>query len=281
MEIIGGLVAFRGINRHGPFDDRGQPLGDFGIALAERGQLGVVHRPRQPVFGDDAAQRGVQGRAERVNVGARIGARRAVLFGRGIAGRHGARPGGGGLAALHHLGEAEVHQEDVAVGGDLDVAGFQVAMQDGRLARVQVVERVAHGRADQDRLVLADRAGALHALAQVFAFDVVHHQVLALVADHKMVGNARQVGMPQVRQDDRLEAELARVLIGGEEVFLERDFHAQVLIHGAINRSHAALAEDLDNAIAFVQQCAAFKCHEAYALSVAIISDQPIPVGVI
>ena len=41
-------------------------------------------------------------------------------------------------------------------------------MQNGRLARVQVTQCIAHGRADEDGILFADVAEALHALTQVF-----------------------------------------------------------------------------------------------------------------
>ena len=100
---------------------------------------------------------------------------------------------------------------------------------------------------------------ALHALAQVFPLDVIHDQVLALLADDKVVRDARQVGVAQVGQDDRFQAELACVFIRGEKVFLDRHVHAQVLIHGAVNGPHAALAEDVNDPVTFVEQGTAFE----------------------
>ena len=72
--------------------------------------------------------------------------------------------------------------------------------------------------------------------------------------------------MAQTRQDGRFQAELARILIRGEEVLFERNFHSQVLVNGAINRRHPTLPQDLDNAIAFIQQRAAFHCHDGYII---------------
>ena len=49
------------------------------------------------------------------------------------------------------------------------------------------------------------------------------------------------------------EAELAGVLVGGKQVFLDRHIHAQVFIDGSIHGPHAALSEYFDNSISFVQ----------------------------
>ena len=107
---------------------------------------------------------------------------------------------------------------------------------------------------DQNGFFFRNGTGAFHALAQVFPINKIHDQVLALLTDDKVIGHAWQVGMTQVGEDDRFQPELTGVLIGGEQVFLHRHIHAQILIHGAVNRSHAALAENFDDPVTFVQQ---------------------------
>ena len=76
-----------------------------------------------------------------------------------------------------------------------------------------------------------------------------------------MIRDARQVGVAQVRQDYRFQPELAGVFVRSEKIFLEGDIHAEIFVHGAVNGPHAALAQDLDNAIAFMQKCSAFESH--------------------
>ncbi len=102
------------------------------------------------------------------------------------------------------------------VGRDLDIARLEIPVQNRRLAGVQICQCIADRGTDQDRFVFGDVAHALHALPQILALDIVHHQILPLVANHKMIGHARQIGMAQICKDDRLEAELARVFVGGE-----------------------------------------------------------------
>ena len=175
--------------------------------------------------------------------------------------RHGARTGGGGLRALHELRQAKIHQVDIAIRRDLDVARLDIPMEDGWLARVQVAQRVAHGGAHHHGILLRDGAHALHALAQIFPLDKVHDQVLPLVADREMIRHARQVRVAQARQDHRLEPELASIFVCRKEVFLDGYVDTQILVHGAINRSHAALTENLNNAIAFMKKSAALQRH--------------------
>ena len=105
-----------------------------------------------PSSGMTPVSGGVQRGAQRVDVGARVGAGCTVLLGRGIAGGHGARARGGGLAALDQFCQTEVHQEDVPFRRDAHVAGLEIAVNDGGLAGVQVLQGVAHGRPDPDRL---------------------------------------------------------------------------------------------------------------------------------
>ena len=50
--------------------------------------------------------------------------------------------------------------------------------------------------------------------------------------------------MTQIGQDDSFKAELAGIVSAGKEVFFNSHIHAQVLIHGTVNRSHAPLSQD-------------------------------------
>ncbi len=64
-----------------------------------------------------------------------------------------------------------------------------------------------------------------------------------------VVGYARQVGVAQAGENHCFETKLPRVFIGGEQVFFNGYFHAQVFVHGAVNRPHATLAEDIHDAV--------------------------------
>ena len=195
FEFLRRLKTVIRTDGHGFLDRISKLAGNFRVALAQRGQFDVIHGARQPVFGNYASQCGIEGGAERINIGARVGAGRAILLGRRIPGRHGARPGGGGLAAFDQFRQSEIHQVNMAIGGDTNVARFYVAVNDSRFAGVQILQGIAHGCADQNGLFLGDGTGAFHALAQILPLDVIHDQILTLIANDEVVGNAWQVGM--------------------------------------------------------------------------------------
>jgi hypothetical protein len=67
-----------------------------------------------------------------------------------------------------------------------------------------------------------------------------------------VIGYARQIWVTQIGQNDSFQAELPRVFVGGEQIFLYRDIYAQVFIDSPIDRTHPPLSEDLDNPISFM-----------------------------
>ena len=140
----------------------------------------------------------------------------------------------------------------MSIRGDLDVARLEITMQNGRLAGVQIGQRITDCSTDQDGFIFGDIAHAFHPLAQVLPLNVIHHQILPLVPDHEMIGHARQVGMTQVCKNDRFETELTRIFISREQIFLNSHVDAEVFIHRAVDGTHPTLPEDLDDAISFV-----------------------------
>src|SRR5215207_7315259 len=135
---------------------------------------------------------------------------------------------------------------------NLDITRLEIAMQNGWLAGMEIHQCITHGRTQKDGIIFGDVAHALHTLTKVFPFYIVHYQVLTLVTNHKVVCNARQVWMTQVGKNDSFKAKLARILIGGEQVFLHCYIHAQVFIYCAIHGTHASLPEYFDNAISLM-----------------------------
>src|SRR5713101_3463162 len=81
----------------------------------------------------------VERSAKAVDVRSRRRLRLAILFRRGVAGRTESRCILH-LACLEMTGDAEVDQVDESPWCEHDVAGFEVAENDGLLARVQVVQ---------------------------------------------------------------------------------------------------------------------------------------------
>ncbi len=86
-------------------------------------------------------------------------------------------------------------------------------------------------------------------------------EVLALVANRKMVGDAGQVRVAQACQDHRFEPELTRIFVCGEKVFLNGYIDAKILVHRTVNGPHSALPKNFDNAITFMKKSAALQRH--------------------
>src|SRR5258706_4590100 len=135
-------------------------------------------------------------------------------------------------------------------------------MQDSRLASMQIRKRITHGGADLYDLIFRKDTHAFHTLTKVFSIDEIHDQVLTLPREHKMIRDAWQIWVSQIRKDHCLEPELPRVFFCCEKVFFNCHFHAKGFIHGAINRSHSSLAEILLNPIALMQQYVVFENHQ-------------------
>ncbi len=77
------------------------------------------------------------------------------------------------MLGLPRLGKPEVEHLDRAVGAELDVGGFEIAVDDARLVRC--LERL--GDLEGDGRGLFDRnRSALDALGEILAFDQFHHQ---------------------------------------------------------------------------------------------------------
>ena len=144
------------------------------------------------VFSGERARAGehlVEHQAERPDVRALVDELSFRLLGRHVGGgaeddahlreggrREGRREGRvrrGGRGGRGSLGEAEIEHLDGAVGAELDVRRFQIAMDDAGLVRG--FERLGHLLRDRQRLV--DRDGAARdALREILALDQLHHE---------------------------------------------------------------------------------------------------------
>jgi len=76
---------------------------------------------------------------------------------------------------------------------------------------------------------------------------------LTLVANYEMICYTRQIGVTEVRENDCFQPELTRIFISREQIFFDGYIHAQIFINSAIDGTHAALPQNLDNSITFVQ----------------------------
>ncbi len=116
------------------------------------------------------------------------------------------------VVVVQQLGDAEVQQFHLAVGGDQDVGGLQVAVHD------QVGVRVADHRAHlqhQLQAALQRQRQPLAVIGDRLAFDIGQRQVRLPLQVHARIEQLGQVGMLQPGQDLALAAEaLAQAGVG-------------------------------------------------------------------
>lgn len=96
--------------------------------------------------------------------------------------------------------------------------------------------------------------------AQIGALNIVHHQVLAIL-ENEMVGNPRQVGMTQGRQQASLPSKLPFGFGVEVEVLFYCDFNVKRDIVRKVYRAHAALTELSLDAVALVEDVARLQRH--------------------
>ena len=175
--------------------------------LPRRLRLIVAHLPQQlPQVGrpegQTARQQFVQHHAQAIEVGAPVDAmcRARSLFGRHVVGR----PGDEALLARARLlvaqRETEVDQHRPALGGEQDVRGFDVAVDDA--PRVGMAQRIEHGDGDPRR-VLPRRPMGVHPPAEVAPLEVIGDDVDGAVL-HPDVVHGHDPGMVQLREPPRL-----------------------------------------------------------------------------
>ena len=254
-EIDRGGEALLRPHAQGALDSLRRPRRHARVELAHRDQLLLAHGALEAVgrhlLGEQVVQRG----AERIDVGARVGAAQAVLLGWREAGRERLGADRGALGRVVHLGQAEVHQYGAPLGRDLNVAGLDVAVQDRLRAVMQVLQGIQDFAGPAHHLALRQRPIVLVQQGLgVFTGDEVHHQVLALVGDDEVIGDARQVGMAQAGQQRGFTLELTLRLGRDEQVLFDGDVDAQVFVVAAVHGAHAAMTQFAEDAIPVAQE---------------------------
>ena len=149
---------------------------------------------------------------EDIRSGIGVGVVSAVLFERGVkCGALSLNDGDGHFAGRHDLYQTKINQFDQSAGRDLDIAGFDIAVDDGRFLVVQVIQRICNLICPSQHFLFIEKGvfapRILHELTQVFAGDVVHHQIVAGI-DRKEIGNFGKVGMIETRENRCLAKEL-------------------------------------------------------------------------
>ena len=249
-ELVAGLwpvrriAGERGVDEVDEPDRDGRPevseVGGVALQSCERG-VGVGFAEERHPTGEAF----VEHEAERVDVGATVEAFAADLFGRQVLGgaHHHVVAGEVFVAGVEPFRDPEVGEQDAPVGGDEDVAGFDVAVHEA--AAVRLVECARDRGADVDREFGAESLLRVEQLAEALAVDELHHDGLASVVDDDVV-DGDDVGVAQSGDRDRLAPEpLGDDGVGGEvglEPF-DRDLAIEVDVGGHPHLGHAALPD--------------------------------------
>jgi hypothetical protein len=67
--------------------------------------------------------------------------------------------------------------------------------------------------------------------------------------------------MAKAGKDCGFTPELASILISGEKIILNSNFHTEIFIDCPVDRAHTSLSQDLDDPVTAVQESATFQCH--------------------
>jgi hypothetical protein len=279
--VADGLIARLAILGQAALDDALQLRRRGRRELSERGRILVkdlVQRVDERLGLERPRVRNglVQDAAEREDVGARVERLAGDLLGGHVPRRaeklavRGEGAEGGGVGAdriprgVGQLGQAEVDDLRVAVLGDQDVVGLEIAVNDP--GAVRFAESVRDLGQDFDRA--AERETVLQRLAQRLALDQLHGDVvhfgpaLRALADrlyvHDRLGvsdlvNADDVRVAESRGRARFVGEAADALpvagqIGRED--FEGNVAAQRAVVGAVDVAHRAGADEGDDLVA-------------------------------
>ena len=202
--------------------------------------------------------------ADGVNVGARQGVvRAAILLQRGVGQGADAADDGDRARVLRveRLDQPEVHELDAALGRELDVRRFDIAVDDRRRLSVEILQGIEQLRQPVENCRLAQEfpppPRPVHQLAQIWPVHVVHHQVAAPILDEEVI-HFGEVGVVQASEDHGLAAEL-RLRLGhlgrrgvgvGADLLDGRETPAEAHVFGGVHRPTTPLADKLDDSIA-------------------------------
>jgi hypothetical protein len=153
-----------------------------------------------------------------------------------------------GSNGLGQLREAEVEDFDRSLVANDDVAGFEIAMDDAGsmrgCQRVRDLDGVLQRVSDPEPRASDDNSQGR--TGHVFHRDEVRPAVLADVVDGDDVGMVQRGGGARFL-DESLAAFRARCALGPEQ--LDGDRPAEARVDGAVDGSHPALAERLDDLV--------------------------------
>ncbi len=192
-------------------------------------------------------QQFIHQQAERIDVGGGRDRAAANLLGAGVLRRHRARERGHRRIAVgaraQPLGDAEIEQLDLAVGGHQHVAGFQIAMND--LTIVRMLHGVEHVEA-QPHAVRDVQAAIVGVAIDRRAVDVLHHEVRQSLRGGPAIKEARDMRMVQGREHLPLVTEAANdeVRVHAAADHLDGDRMREIAgMVPEVDRAHAAASE--------------------------------------
>jgi hypothetical protein len=153
------------------------------------------------------------------------------------------------------LRQAEVEQHDLLARRELQILRLDVAVDDGHLLRVQVVQGVEQLVCPSEHVGDGEGAPALlEHVGEVVAGDVLHDEELPLALG-EVVADARQDVMPEVIEEPRLALEGAAQTRVVEEGLFDGDGRAEALVGRDVDGPHAAPPDLLADEVAILQDC--------------------------
>ena len=212
-ELPGGLPSCFKPQRQRFFNHIGCRRADVGVVVLQGGQIRFPGGPGQAVFREKSCQGCIQRRAQGKNIRPLLGGSIPILLRGRIARGHGAGCRGGHFLVHQKLDQPKIDQDGCPIRRDFDIAGFDIPVSDHGVLLVQVDQGVANLDPDQQCLCFCNGLFPRHPFPQIFPLDIIHHQVLPLLVEDKIIEHPGQVGMPQARQHFCLPRELARILL--------------------------------------------------------------------
>ena len=127
--------------------------------------------------------------------------------------------------------------------GELQILRLDVAVNNLRILRMQVVERVQ--KLIRPGQYLIGRKGALldcQHMGKIFAGDELHHQKLTLTFS-EVIANTRQRGMVHARKQPCFSLKLLPQTLISKERLLQCHSGIKTFVNRLVNRAHSPLTE--------------------------------------
>ena len=193
--------------------------------------------------------------AEGVEVASRVRQLAARLLGRDVVDRADGLPVAL-VGLVFQRGNAEVLDLDRTVAQHQDILGLDVAVDDPALVGVR--ERARDLPREVQDLPPVQHAALVHILPQGDTVYQLHHYVFDIVAVADVI-DAHDVWVREHGDSVGLRTEIPAELLVGRHFLahdLDRDAAVEASVHRPVDNGHAALADQLEDLIALVQDLA-------------------------